>query len=147
MKLEPRQDWRVVIDESIECRLGPIDEIHLTDHDGDVLDAQEAEEVGMTARLLLDTLLRIHQQERPIRVSRTRDHVPDEFLMAGCVDDEVITIAPMEPRLRHIDRDALELLLLEGVQEEGVLEWPASLLTDASGLFDAVRLEGPGVRQ
>ena len=101
----------------------------------------------MTARLLLYTLLRIHQQKRRIGVRRTRDHVPDKFLMAGCVDDEVVAISPMEPRLRHIDGDALELLFLEGVQEEGVLEWPASLLTDASGLFDTARLEGPGVRQ
>jgi hypothetical protein len=38
------------------------------------------------------------------------------------VDDDVVALAALEEAARRVDRDALVLLVLEGVEEEGVLE-------------------------
>ena len=69
----------------------------------------------MSAGLLLDSLLDVHEEERRVGVGGAREHVLYELLVTGRIDDAEVTILPREPHLGDVDRHALELLGLEGV--------------------------------
>src|SRR2546423_11039615 len=147
MQIEAGQEGPVLVRDSIEEGFGVVDEIHLVDHDRRLLDAEEAQKVGMPTGLLLHAFFRIHQEQRRIGVGSARDHVLDELLVTWLVDDQVFTIAAAKSNLSDVDGDALELLFFEGVQEERVLEWLALLLADAPDLLDAAFFKGAGVRE
>ena len=89
----------------------------------------------MFLRLLLDTFLRIDQEERGFRARRARDHVFQELLVAGGVNDDVLAILPLKKRARGVNRDALFLLLEEGIEQEGIFEFLALALANTPDLL------------
>ena len=67
--------------------LRPVDEIHLVDGENDALHADEIEDRGVAAGLLLDAVARVDQHDGDVGVRGARRHVARVLLMAGAVDD------------------------------------------------------------
>jgi hypothetical protein len=82
--------------------------------------------------VLLDAFLGVDHQHRRLGAGRARHHVLEELDVAGRVVDNVVALAGLEETAGGIDRDALGLFILEGVQKEGVLE--GARIGDAHGL-------------
>ena len=66
------------------------DQVHLVDHDRDLPDAQQVEQVAVAVGLLAHALLGVDQQQRGLAAGRAGDHVLEELLVAGRIDDDVV---------------------------------------------------------
>ena len=64
----------------------------------------------------------IDDQQRRLGTGRAGYHVLQEFKVSRGIDDDVRTPGGLEEDPCRIDRDALALLLLEGVDQEGIFE-------------------------
>jgi hypothetical protein len=101
--------------------------IELVDRHRHLPQAQERQDVGMPPRLLPDALGPVHQEDRGVGGRRAGDHVLEELLVAGGVDDDVGALRRAEEGLRRVDRDVLFPLLLEGVHQVREFELPPLL--------------------
>ena len=110
------------------ARLAPLGEVHLVDRDDDAPDAEQAQQVGMAPRLVLDAFVRVHHQDHGVGASRAAHHVLQELLVPRRVDQQVFARRAAEADLRGVDGDALVALGLHRVDHERPLEGHAALL-------------------
>ena len=61
----------------------------------------------MPAALLGQAVTRVHQDDREIRVRRTRDHVPGVFRVSRSVGEDEGSRRGLKVTVRDIDGDAL----------------------------------------
>ena len=100
------------------------DEVQLVDHHHHLPQAEKGEHVRVTASLLLYPLRPVDQEDGGVGRGGTRDHVLQEFLVPGGVDDDVGTQRGLEEGLGRVDGDVMLPLLLQRVHEVGELERP-----------------------
>ena len=131
----------------IETGLVVIDQVHLVDHDADLTHAQEVQQVGVAARLLLHALGGIDHQHRGVGRCRAADHVLEELAVSGRIDDDVVALGALEPDLRRVDGDGLVALRLKGVEQEGPLGHHAAAGGDRFDLGHLALRHGVGVEQ
>ena len=108
--------------------LGIADEVHLVDRDDDAADAEQAQQVGVAARLVLHAFVRVDHQHHRVGAGGAAHHVLQELLVARGVDQQVVARRGLEADLRGVDGDALVALGLHGVDHERPLERHAALL-------------------
>ncbi len=112
----------VLLDDALVHAAVPADQVHLVHHDGELLDAEQRDHVAVAAGVLLHALGRIDHQQGGLRAGGAGDHVLQELDVAGSVEDQVVPQVALEEHPGGIDGDALGLLVLEGVEQERVLE-------------------------
>ena len=122
-----------------------IHQVHLVDDDDDLADAEQVQQEGVGARLLLDALAGVDQHDRRVGAGGTGDHVLDELAMARRVDDGVVALRRLEPDLRGVDGDALVALRLERVHQEGPFERHAAPLAHRLDLLQLAVGQRAGV--
>ena len=76
----------------------------------------------MAARVLPHPLFGVDDQQRRRGLGGSGDHVPEELYVSRSVDDDVVALRGHEVDARGFDRDALRLLVLERVEQEGVFK-------------------------
>ncbi len=72
----------IILFDLLETRLGVVLQIHLVDQHGDLPDAEQIEQITVTARLLLDAFVGVNEQQGGLGVGRAGDHVLEKFLVA-----------------------------------------------------------------
>ena len=112
--------------DGVKSRLRIALQIHLVDQDGDLPDAEQVQQIAVAAGLLLHALVGVNQKERGLGVGRAGDHVLEELLVAGSVNNNVLALLGLEPDLGGVDGDVLVALGLEGVHQVGPLEGHAA---------------------
>jgi hypothetical protein len=100
----------------------PAHQVHLVDHHRELLDAEQRHHVAVPAGVLLDAFGGIDHQQRGLGPGGAGDHVLQELDVARRVEDQVVAQVALEEHPGGIDGDALGLLVLERVEQEGVLE-------------------------
>ena len=100
------------------------DEIQLVDRHHHLPQPEEGEHVGVPAGLLPDPFRPVDQEDGGVRRRGPRDHVLEEFLVPGGVDDDVGPQGSLEKGLGRVDGDVMVPLLLQRVHEVGELEGP-----------------------
>ena len=73
-----------------------VHQVHLVDHDRHLLHAHQRQQLAVPTGLLLHPLGGVDDQKGRLGPGRPRDHVLQEFLVAGGVDDDVLTALPGE---------------------------------------------------
>ena len=76
----------------VETLLRIVLQVHLVDKHDDLADAQQVEQVAVAARLLLDALVGVNQQQGRLGVGRAGDHVFEKLLVARGVNDDVLAL-------------------------------------------------------
>ena len=84
----------------------------------DLPDPEKVQQIAMAAGLLTDTLRRIDQQERGIRLCGAGDHVAQELGVPGGVDQNHVARGRAEANLTGVEGDPLLALGLQCVQQE-----------------------------
>ena len=135
-QVELLQERAVFVHDRVEPLLRVGDEIHLVDDHHDARNAEHAQERRVPARVLTHTLVRVDHEQRGLRARGPGDHVLQELDVAGRVDQDVFASLSPEETPRRVDRDALRLLVLQGVEEEGVLERLAGTLARGLHVLD-----------
>ena len=102
--------------------LGVADEIHFVHEHRHLTDAEHGEKVPVTAGVFLHAARGVDHHERGLGAGSAGDHVFEKFNVAGRVDDDVPALVRLEEAARRVDRDALILLVVQRVEQEGVLE-------------------------
>jgi hypothetical protein len=93
-----------------------VDEIGLGEGDDALSDAEEAADIEMLARLGLDGFIGRHDEQDEIYSGDAGEHVLDEALMAGNIDEaEPQRGRELQVGEADIDGDAAALLLFEAV--------------------------------
>ena len=93
------------------------DQINLRDHEDRVADAEEVKDVEMLDRLRHDPVIGGDGEEHEIDAVGARQHVADESLVPGNVDDaRARAVWEIEVREPKVDGDASLLLFLEPVR-------------------------------
>ena len=82
-------------------------QIHFVDGDHDAFDAQQACDVGMTARLRQHAFARVHQHDGQFRGRCAGDHIARVLFMAGSIGNDELAAWCSEVAIGNIDRDAL----------------------------------------
>ena len=99
----------------------------------------------MPARLLAHALRGVDQEQRGLAAGRAGDHVLEEFLVSGRVDDDVVACLGAELDLRGVDGHALIALGLERVHQERPLERHAAPLAHRLDRLELALGQGAGV--
>ncbi len=131
MDPDPPEKFGVLPDDALVVTLAEIDQVHLVDHDGDLLDAEHGHHVAVPAGILLHPFLGIDDQKRGLGAGSARDHVLQELDVTRSIDDDVVALRRLEEDPGRVDGDTLRLLVLQGVEQEGVLERLGGALTQA----------------
>jgi len=131
-----RKERFVLRDDFVENLLRVIDEIHLVHGDHDLLDPEQRKQITVPPRLLAHTFIRRDEQHRCIRTRRARNHVLQELLVTGRVDDDIRPLRRLELNLRRIDGDVLFLFLEQCIEQKRVLKFHPLLLTCRLNLLD-----------
>ena len=76
----------------------------------------------MAPGLFAEALVGVDDEDRGVSAGRARDHVLEEFLVAGCIDDGERAAGGPEGHPRGVHRVVLRLFLEEGVHEERIFE-------------------------
>ena len=135
---EPGEELPVFRFDGAVDRLVVLDGVHLIDQHGDLPQPQQAEQVAVPAALLAYPFVGGDEQQGGVGAGRAGDHVLEELLVAGGVDEHRVAPARgAEGDLGNVDGDVLVALGLEGVHEEGVLERHAA---PAAGSLDTLQL-------
>ena len=94
-----------------------IHEIALGERDDAAVDAEDPEDGEVLARLRHHSFVERDDQQHRVDRSDTREHVADEVLMAGDVDDTHVAAAgKLEPREAEVDRHAALALLVQAIR-------------------------------
>ena len=137
LQADLRQELPVLVADGLEGLLSIAHQVHLVDAHGDLADAQHAHQVAVPARVLLHPLGHVDHQQARLGPGRPGDHVLEKLDVARRVDDDVLALGGVEEAPRRVDGDALGLLVLERIQQEGVLE---GLGVAAARLLDLLQL-------
>ena len=111
----------------LEARLRVSDGIHLVDADDDLMDAEQVQQIGVPARLLLHPVAAIDHEHRGVGLGGAGDHVLDELAVPRRVDQDVMALIGVEEDLGDVDGDALVALRLQRVQQKCPFERHAAL--------------------
>jgi hypothetical protein len=114
-----------------------IHEIHLVHRDDDLVNAEQAQQIPVPARLLAHAFIRRDEQHRRIRAGRAGDHVFQKLLVPRRINDDVRPLGRLELNLRGINGDILLLLLEQRIEQKGVFKLHPLL---AAGLLDLLHL-------
>ena len=142
---EAREEVRVLARDRFEGLLVPIEQVHLVDQHRDLADAEHRKDVAVAFAVLANALVRVDDEQRGLGARGAGDHVLEELHVARGVVDDVVALGCVEEAAGRVDGDALRLLVLERVQQEGVLERPR---IDGAHRLDLVELalgQRPGV--
>ncbi len=127
---EPGQIGAILLGDRAEAVGAVTDQVHLVDQDRDLAHAQKVEQIAVPVGLLAHALLGVDQQERGLAAGRAGDHVLEEFLVAGRIDDDVVAGLGAELDLGGVDGHPLVALGLERVHQEGPFERHAAPRAD-----------------
>ncbi len=105
-----------------------IDQVELVHRHRYLVEAQEAQQIGMPPRLLAEPLGGIDDQQGGVGAGRAAHHVGEELAVAGRIDDDDVSPGQTQPDLRGVDGDGLVPLGLERVEGEGPLDGDAAAL-------------------
>ena len=142
---EPAEEVGVLGDDRVELGLVPVQQVHLVDQHADLADAEHAEDVAVPLGVLPHALEGVDDEQRRLRARGAGDHVLEELHVARGVVDDVVALRRVEEAARRVDGDALRLLVLQGVQEERVLEGARVLLAHLLDLLQLAVGQGAGV--
>ena len=119
---EPAEKLAVLADDPIEDVLAVAHQVHLVDDDGDLPDTEHRQHEPVAARVLPDAFMGVDHEQRRLGPRGPGDHVLQELDVPGRVEDDVVPSRGLEEHAGRVDGDPLRLLVLEGVDQEGVLE-------------------------
>ena len=114
----------------LEALGAEIDAVHLVDDDRDLLDAEQMQQIAVTAGLVAHAFERVDDQHRAVGLRGAGDHVAQEFGVAGRVDQHDVARAGAEANLRGVDGDALVALGLQRIEQERPFERHAAPRAD-----------------
>src|SRR3954467_11868319 len=97
---------RNLVADLLEAISAEIDAIHLVDDDGDLLDAQQMQQIAVTAGLVAHTFPRAYNENRAVGLRGAGDHIAQEFSVTGRIDQHDVARAGAETDLRGVDGDA-----------------------------------------
>ena len=90
--------------------------VHLRERDDAVLDPQQPDDRQVLERLGPRSLARVDDEQEEVDPGGAGDHVANEALVAGDVDEgERAAVAQVERRVAEVDRDAALLLLRQAI--------------------------------
>ena len=117
--MQERAIFRLDLAEAVFRKAGQIHFVHGHNH---FAQPEETEQLSVPAALFAHPFIRRDHHDRGIGAGRARDHVLQEFLMPGRIDNHVVAPGAAKLNLRRIDRDVLLLLLGERIKDKGVFE-------------------------
>jgi len=141
---EPRA---VFLLDAAEAFLAVVFQVHFVHEHGDLADAQQVQEVTVPARVFLDAFVSVDQEEGGFGTGGAGDHVFQELLVAGGVNDDVLAFGGSEPDLRRVNGDILIALGLERVHEIGPLEGYAAAFGNGLELLELALGQRAGVME
>ena len=142
---EPAEEVVVLGDDGLELGLVPVEQVHLVDQHADLADAEHREDVAVALGVLAHALVRVDHEQRRLGARGAGDHVLEELHVARGVVDDVVPLRGVEEAARRVDGDALRLLVLQGVQQERVLEGPRVHLAHLLDLLELAVGQRAGV--
>jgi hypothetical protein len=122
-------------------------QIHLVDYDNDLFEAEHPQEAGMPPRLFSHSFACVHDEQGGFRLRRAREHVFDELLVPGSVDDDVAPLPGPKENLGGVDGDPLCLLFLEMIHDESELHLAAKFPANGFDFFDLSFRKAVGVEK
>ena len=75
-----------LVADRLESLGAEIHAVHLVDDDGDLLDAEQMQQIAVPPGLVAHAFQRVDDQHRAVGLRRAGDHVAQKFRMAGRVD-------------------------------------------------------------
>ena len=127
---EADQMRRNLVADLLETFRAEVDPVHLVDDDGDLLDAEQMQQIAVAPGLVAHAFQRVDDQHRAVGLRGAGDHVAQEFGVAGRVDQHHVARAGAEADLRGVDGDALVALGLQRVEQERPFERHAAPRAD-----------------
>ena len=124
-----------------------IDPVHLVDDDGDLLDAEQMQQIAVPPGLVAHAFQRVDDQHRAVGLRGAGDHVAQEFGVAGRVDQHDVARAGAEADLRGVDGDALVALGLQRIEQERPFERHAAPRADGFQHFQLALGQAAGLVQ
>lgn len=109
---------RNLVADLLETRRAVVDAVHLVDDDGDLFDAEQMQQIAVTAGLIAHAFKRVDDEHRGVGLRSARDHVAQEFRVARRVDQHDVARRRAETDLGGVDGDALVALGLQSIQQE-----------------------------
>jgi hypothetical protein len=131
----------------VEAPFVEIDPIHLVDDDGDLMDAEEMQQIAVAPGLVAHAFRGVDQQERGIGLRRAGDHVAQEFRMSGRIDQHDVARGGAEADLAGVERDALVAFGLQRVEQERPFERHAAPLAECLERFHLSDRQASGLVQ
>ncbi len=122
MNIKSPQEFFVFGAQRVEDLPVVADQVHLVDERDQLPDSQHGDDVAVPARVFLDAFTRVNQNERRLGAGGSGDHVAQKLDVSGSVNQDVAPTRGLEEASRRVDRDSLGLLILQGVEQEGVFE-------------------------
>src|SRR5687768_7390225 len=101
----------------------------------------------MAAGILLHPFLRIDHQQGGLSPGCAGDHVLQELDVSGSVENQIVAETALEEHPGGVDRDTLRLLVLQGIEEESILERFRVQLALSADLLELPLWKGAGVRE
>ena len=93
-------------------------QVHFVDGHYDVSDPEQPCDESMPHRLRQDSLMRIEQDQRDVRVGSARRHVARILLVTGCIRDDELTSRGCEIAIGDVDGDALLALRTKAIRQK-----------------------------
>jgi len=131
----------------VEPRRAEINPVHLVDHNGDLLDAEQMQQIAVPPGLVAHAFQRVDDQHRAVGLRGAGDHVAQELGVAGRVDQHDVAGAGAETDLRGVDGDALVALGLQRIQKERPFERHAAPRADRLEHFKLALGQAAGLVQ
>ncbi len=116
------EERAIFLDDSLVHGAVPANQIHLVDDHSELANAEQRHHVAMAAGILLYPFGRVDHQQRSLGPGGTRDHVLEELDVARGIENQIVPLLALEEHPGGIDGDALGLLVLQGIEQEGILE-------------------------
>ena len=121
-----RMDGRELRHEGLEVAaqrgehvLAPVDEVDLVHRHHQLADAEQACHEGVAARLLLDAVAGVHQEDGEVGVAGAGHHVAGVLHVPRSVGHDELAARGGEVAMGHVDGDALLALGAQAVGQEG----------------------------
>ena len=131
----------------LKSRRAEVDPVHLVDDDGDLLDAEQMQQIAVAPGLVAHAFQRVDDQQRGVRLRGAGDHVAQEFGVAGRIDQHHVAGAGAKADLRGVDGDALVALGLQRIEQERPFERHAAPGADRLEHFELALGQAAGLVQ
>ena len=101
----------------------------------------------MALGVLLDSLVRVNGEQDRLGAGGAGDHVLEKLDVSRSVNEDVAALLRLEEAAGGVNGDPLCLLVLERIQQEGVLEWAGVAAAHLANLLQLALGQRAGLRE